>query len=180
LIGLYVWFGRTAGLSVLLGMFVFVFVADTIRLRSSSFNKFIFRYFGRFIRDNEKDRFTGTPWYVLGVLSSAAIYDIPIALYAVAFLAVGDVSATTIGERWGSIKVSGVKSLQGTIAFFAASVISGAVIARFIYPMPTVAYIAGAAVAAVVEILPVKLNDNLTVPVISGGVMWLLMGILPA
>ena len=59
----------------------------------------------------------------MGMLGAFFLYSLPVAVCAVIFLACGDVSATIVGERWGKTKISGVKSLQGTIAFFAASLL---------------------------------------------------------
>jgi len=174
-IGLYVKLGRTAGLCVLLGLFVFATSVDLLRLRVAVFNEFMYRHFKLFLRESERGKITGTPWYVLGILCAAAFYDAPVAVYAVAFLAVGDVSATTIGERWGSIKISGVKSLQGTIAFIVAASAAGLIINSYIFPIGAGIVFAGAVTAALVELIPVRINDNLTIPVISGGVMKLIM-----
>ncbi len=174
-ISLYVALGRASGLLMLLGLFVFSTSVDLARLRIPAFNHFMYNHFSRFLRDSERDRITGTPWYVLGALCAAAFYDAPVAVYAVCFLAIGDVSATTIGERWGSIKISGVKSLQGTIAFIVAATAAGLVINSYIYPIGAGVVLAGAVTAALVELIPVNINDNLTIPVISGGVMRLIM-----
>ena len=175
LIGLYARLGRPAGLALLIAVFAFATSLDIARLRIPTFNSFIYRYFPKFIRESERDRLTGTPWYMLGILCAAAFYDVPVAAYAVAFLACGDVAATTVGEKWGTIKISGVKSLQGTIAFIVAATVSGAVINYFFFPVSPLVFIAGAAVAAGVELLPVNLNDNLTIPIIAGGIMLIML-----
>lgn len=175
LIGLYAYLGRGPGLAALLGVFLFSTAVDIARLRITAFNEFFYRHLTLFIRQSERDILTGTPWYLLGILCAAAFYDVPVAVFAVAFLAVGDVSATTVGERWGTIKISGVKSLQGTVAFVVAAAASGLIISAFFYPVSPAVYLTGALVAGAVEILPVRINDNLTIPVISGGVMKLMM-----
>ena len=175
LISLYVLPGRTLGLLALLAVFVLVTGADVARLNIPAFNEFMYRRFPRFIRDSERQKLTGTPWYVLGILCSAAFYGLPVAVYAVAYLACGDVAATAVGERWGSVKVSGEKSLQGTAAFLVSSVIAGAVIDLWLYPVSPAVFLAGAAAAAVAEILPLPIDDNLLVPVISGGLMRLML-----
>lgn len=175
LIGLYAWMGRETGLLMLLSLFLFSTAMDLARLKVPAFNEFFYRHLTLFIRESEKDKLTGTPWYVLGILCAAAFYDIPVAVYAVAFLACGDVAATTVGERWGTIKISGVKSLQGTVAFLAAALVSGLAVNAFFYPISPAVFLAGALVAGVVEILPVRINDNLSIPVISGGVMKLML-----
>lgn len=175
LIGLYAYLGRGLGLASLLCVFLFATAVDIARLRISAFNEFFYRHLTLFIRQSERDILTGTPWYLLGILCAAAFYDVPLAVFAVAFLACGDVAATTVGERWGTIKISGVKSLQGTVAFVVAASVAGLIISVIFYPISPVVCLTGALVAGAVEILPVRINDNLTIPVVSGGVMKLLM-----
>ncbi|MBI5190426.1 MAG: hypothetical protein HZA22_07100 [Nitrospirae bacterium] len=171
MVAAYAALGRTSGLAFLGGLFLVATAIDVARLKTPAFNEFMYAHFSRFIRESEKDRLTGTPWYVLGVLLAAALYDLPVAAYAVAFLACGDVAATTVGERWGTIKISGVKSLQGTLAFIVVASLVGMAISMAWYPVSPAVFLTGALVAAIVEILPLGLDDNLTVPVVSGVVM---------
>jgi diacylglycerol kinase (CTP) len=175
MLGLYACLGRRPGLSVLAGLFVFTACVETARLSSPRINEFFFRRFKSFLRDNEKSRPTGTPWYVLGAGLTLFLYDVPVGAYAVVFLACGDVTATMVGERWGRTKIVSGKSLEGTAAFIVAALIAGTALDAFFYPVPAVVFVVGAVVAAAVELLPPRINDNLAIPVISGAVM---LGIL--
>ena len=178
LIGIYAFLGRPLGLAVLAGIFLFATALDFARLKSGRLNEFFFRHFSKFLRDSEKHKLSGSPWYILGVLCAATLYPLPVAVYAVMFLACGDVAATTVGERWGSVKFPGsVKSVQGSAAFFLAALSAGLIVRTWFFPMSLLSITAGALVAAVVEILPVKINDNLTIPVISGAVMQTLIAL---
>ena len=174
LVGLYLWLGRSVGLMVLAGICVIATAVDLARLNSPSMNSFMYAHFSKFIRESEKGKLTGTPWYVLGVLLAMVLYGVPIGVYAVAFLACGDVAATTVGEAWGKTKIWGGKSLEGTAAFVAAAVAVGLLIDVSFYPLSPAVFVVGAAVAAVVEVLPIGVNDNLSIPLVSGGVMYLL------
>lgn len=177
LIGIYALLGRPLGLAVLVAIFLGATALDYARLRSKSLNDFFFRHFSKFLRESEKKKLSGTPWYVLGVLCAAALYPLPVAVYAVIFLACGDVAATTVGEKWGSVKFPGsVKSVQGSVAFFLAAFIAGVIIRYYFFPASLTAIAAGALTAALVEVLPIKVNDNLTIPLISGAVMLTLAG----
>ena len=175
LVAAYVKLGRGTGLVAILLLLVSATAIDYSRVKIPSFNAFFYSHFSRFIRESERNKLTGTPPYLLGILLTLAIYDVPVAAYAVAFLACGDVSATTVGERYGTIKISGCKSLQGTVAFVAAAVLAGMLINSLLYPISLPVILAGALCAAVVEILPLRIDDNLTIPVVSGGLMSLLL-----
>jgi dolichol kinase len=175
IIAAYIFLGRTRGLPALAALTAVATATDISRFIFPKFNDFIFRHFSAFIRESEKSTITGTPWYLMGMLGSLFLFSLPVAVCSIIFLACGDVSATIVGERWGTVKISGVKSLQGTIAFFAASLISGSVAGVYWQGLPLYVVAAGALTASVVEILPVKFNDNLTIPIISGAVMQALL-----
>ena len=125
---------------------------------------------GSVIRENEKQKLTGMVPYILGVGLSLYAYATPTASAAVCFLAFGDVAATTIGERFGKTKI-GSKSLEGTAAFVVASVLIGLLLPVVGLKLPMGVMLIGALAAAGIELLPLSLNDNLLIPVLSGAVM---------
>jgi glycerol-3-phosphate acyltransferase PlsY len=174
LLSLYYLLGRIEALwtyTILAGS---VLVLEIIRLRVPAFNDLVFRHFGSFIRKTERNAMTGTIPYVLGIGISLLLFSTEIATAAVCFLACGDVAAATIGERYGRTKIAGEKSLEGTVAFFAASVGAGALLSLIGHHLPIGLVVAGASVAAAVELLPIPVNDNLTIPLSSGGAMTLI------
>jgi glycerol-3-phosphate acyltransferase PlsY len=151
-----------------------VLVLDVARIKVPAFNRFCFDHFGSFIRENERERLTGTAPYILGIGLSLLFYRSDIATAAVCFLAVGDVAATTVGERYGRTKIVGPKSLEGTLAFIAGAVAAGFALDLAGIHLMHGLIMAGALAAAAIELLPLPLNDNLTIPLASGGVMELI------
>lgn len=173
LLSLYYVLGMEQALKIYAVLFLVVISLEVARLKIPSFNRFIFSRFRSFIRDSEEHRLTGTPAYVLGIGLSLYLYKPEVATAAVCFLAFGDVAATTIGEQYGKTKIAG-KSLEGTAAFVAAALAAGFLLSEAGVHIAPAVIIAGALIAAGVELLPLPLNDNLTIPLISGGVMELL------
>jgi dolichol kinase len=171
LLSLYYLLGRQNALLVYGFLFLIVLAVDTVRLRIPAINRFIFGHFGSFIRTSEANKLTGTAPYVLGIGLSIALFRSDIATAAVCFLAFGDVAATTVGERYGKTKVAGQKSLEGTLAFITAATASGFLLQVAGLPLPTGLIMAGAVVAAAAELIPFPVNDNLVIPLASGGVM---------
>ena len=117
---------------------------------------------------------TGTVPYVLGIGLTLLFYRADIATAAICFLAFGDVAATAVGERYGKRKISGEKSLEGTLAFVAAAIASGFLLSLVNIHLMHSLILAGALSAAAAELLPLPLNDNLVIPLASGGVMELI------
>lgn len=151
-------------------LFCVALAADLTRLKVPAVNRFVFERFESFIRKNEEHKLTGTTSYVLGIGLSLYLFPHPLAAAAVCFLACGDVAATTVGERCGKTKI-GSKSLEGTIAFFIAAAAAGLALTLAGVPVARGTVLLGALVAAGVELLPLPINDNLAIPLASGGVM---------
>jgi glycerol-3-phosphate acyltransferase PlsY len=170
LLSLYYILGREKALLFYAVLFFTVLAVDITRLKVPAVNRFVFERFGSFIRKNEQNKLTGTGPYILGIGLSLYLFRSDIATAAVCFLACGDVAATTIGERYGRTKI-GEKSLEGTIAFAAAAGGAGLLLPLTGIPVTYGVILTGAIVAAGVELLPLPVNDNLTIPLASGGVM---------
>ena len=174
LLSLYFVLGRELALQFYAALFIIVLAADIARLTIPAFNRFVYSRFGSFIRDNEKQKLTGTPAYILGIGLSLYAFSPDVAAAAICFLAFGDVAATTVGERYGRTKI-GAKSLEGTGAFVCACLIVG----LFLLPMAGIRITpwivaTGGLIAAAVELVP-KINDNLSIPILSGAAMTVLM-----
>lgn len=174
LLSLYYVMGRDQALRIYTVLFIVVLFLDVARLKLPAINHFVYSRFGGFIRNNEKQKLTGTAPYILGIGCSLFFFPATIASAAICFLAFGDVAATTVGERYGKTKI-GTKSLEGTAAFIAAGLFVGLVLlpAAGIH-LPPAVVAAGAVTAAAVELIPLA-NDNITIPIVSGAAMTLLM-----
>ncbi len=172
LLSLYYLLGRDRAMVLYAVLFCVVLAVDIMRLKVPSVNRFVYARFGSFIRGNEENKLTGTAPYVLGIGLSLFLFPAAIATAAICFLAFGDVAATTIGERYGKTKI-GSKSLEGTIAFVVAAAAAGLLLPLAGVSVMHGIVLAGALVAAAVELLPVPVNDNLLIPLASGGAMLL-------
>jgi dolichol kinase len=147
---------------------------DIARLRLPAFNAWALERMGTLIRPGEASTLTGSPAYVVGAALTLFLFDLPVATAAVLFLAFGDVAATLVGERWGRTKFRG-KSAEGTAAFVVAGLIAGAAPHLFGIGVAIPILAAGVVTAAVVEVMmPLGLNDNLSIPLSAAAVMTLL------
>ncbi len=113
--------------------------------------------------------FTGATYILLSVCLTVALYDKPIAIAAIAFIIVGDTLAALIGRRFGRHRF-GNKSVEGSLACLAGTVI----VAVIVPDLPIGIRLFGAVVATIVEALPLNIDDNITVPILSGLSMTLL------
>jgi len=159
---------------LILGIFTGAFlIFDLIRLRWPRLNIFFTMMFGMFMRDYEAKRLSGATFMFLGALISMVLYGNHITVLSMSFLAIGDPLAHFVDYRWGKTKL-GRKTLQGAIACFAGCVIIGLLWYANALHVSLATIFTGAAAAAIVHLLPVDIDDNLTIPALSGGAMWLL------
>ena len=170
LLSLYSIMGRDRALVFYTILFFIVLGLDIIRLTVPAVNNFMFTRFTSFIRKNEEHKLTGTAPYILGIGLSLYAFSQPVATAAICYLAFGDVAATTIGERYGRTKI-GNKSLEGTAAFVIASLAAGGVLLLIGLGTNPWVMVLGSLAAAGVELLTLPINDNLVIPIVSGGVM---------
>ncbi|MHB8834871.1 MAG: diacylglycerol/polyprenol kinase family protein [Candidatus Methylomirabilia bacterium] len=173
---LAVWFalGRPRAFHAYALILAAVLLFDVARFCLPRFNAWAMANLAGFLRPGEERKLNGTPPYICGVALTLLLFPEPAAVAAVLFLVIGDVSATTVGERWGRHKIGG-KSLEGTAAFFAAACLAGFAARAILHGPAPGAIVAGAWCAALVELfLPRFANDNLVVPLAAAFAMTLL------
>ena len=153
---------------------------EALRLAVPAVNARAVALLGPLLKPREKRTPTAATYLALASLAVLLLFGIPAATLALAYSALGDPAAGIVGTKYGRLRVRllgrrlGGKSLEGTLAFLAVSTaVAAGLWAAGLYGTLWPALV-GAAVAALVEFLPVPLEDNLTVPLASAAVMWLL------
>jgi uncharacterized protein (TIGR00297 family) len=154
-----------------------------------AFNRFVLPEIGgtRLYRASEHTRgySTGMLLYPLAVLVLLFLFPARLDIVAAAWgiLAAGDGMATIVGTHVGGPRVpwNRDKSVAGSLALFLCGGAAGAFLAWWcrpaVTPRPDLWFsigvpFAAAAVAALAETIPVRLDDNLTVPMTAAGVLW--------
>lgn len=102
----------------------------------------------------------GALWLALGVLFAVSFLNTTDVLVVFAAILIGDPVATIVGIRVGgpSLPYNSRKSISGTVAYFIVT-------AAATYPLIGLFAIPAALLAAVVESLRIKIDDNFTVSV---------------
>lgn len=143
-------------------------VLEWVRLRYPPFQRVISRIIA--VKEKETRGPSAATYLLLGALAAFLAFPVEVAVAAMLFVAVADPAASLVGERWGRHRV-GRKSVEGSLAFLGAALGVGLMLSG-VGRGPGVAAVAvGATVAAIAELLPLPLDDNITVPLLSGGAM---------
>ena len=152
---------------------------EVIRLRNPSINEKCVRFFGPVIRSHEVNKVSGMPYYIASSIFAIAVFPKPVAILSLLYLALGDPLASLVGILYSqrSVKIfNGSKSLHGTAAGYLVCAV-----ATWIYLRSTGMYgldlirltLLGGFAGALAELLPLELDDNFTIPVVSGFILWL-------
>jgi len=121
----------------------------------------------------------GSFYYVLGVLLVMVFFEKDIAMASIMIMALGDSVAPIVGNYYGKIKhpLSNKKFLEGTIAGTIAAFLGAVIFISFVEA-------AFASIAAMIveginlKFSGVAVNDNISMPVAAGIVIWLMRLIL--
>ena len=140
---------------------------DIFRHFHRGFKKFFDRIItSRFLREQEKHGLIGSSYFVFGAILSIILFPKPVAIASLYILIICDAVAGIVGSSWGRVRIFG-KTLEGSIAFF----VSGMIFVIFTMwdnlLWGTLAVIGG----ALVELIPTGLDDNLTIPLVAGGIL---------
>ena len=144
---------------------------ELLKVLLPAFRGIFVRIFSPMLRSQERrGGLTGATYYLIGSFLCILFFDKTLAIVCLCFLTLGDLFAALIGKQWGRIKLFSRKSLEGSLACF----IVCTAVALLIGLHPIVA-IVGALVATLIELLPTGVDDNVTIPLISGLAMHLLI-----
>jgi diacylglycerol kinase (CTP) len=134
----------------------------------------VYKFFFKTIsREHELNCFTGASWLLLGDLFVLSIFPESIAVFSMFLLSISDSFAAIFGKYFGETKLF-LKTLEGSFAFL----ISGFLIAIFFQEIPLSLKIITVVIATITEALPLKVSDNLIIPVLSASVCYLGINII--
>ncbi len=149
---------------------------EYIRLNREGYIRFFFeKYLKSVLRSNElKGHLTGATWMLIGFTSSVIIFDFEVAVLALLFLSVGDAVAALVGRALPIGKVWD-KSILGSLSGILFCIILGLAINN---TLSVQIIIFGAISGMFIELIPIKINDNFSIPIFSGFIMQVLKEIL--
>ncbi len=159
------------------------FALDLTRLKYASFNQIVLSSAGIFMRECERHKFSGMPFYALGAGLALLLFDEKLALLAITFLVFSDPLSSVVGIIFGKDKILPNKSLQGTMAGFAmCSLLSlgfGFYLGVNDISLLYFSIIAGM-IGPISELISAfGIDDNLSIPIFSGAGLTLLNVVIP-
>lgn len=166
----YCFLPKTTALLLYVPLALGSITADVIRIKKYHLGRVLTWILRPILRRHERRGFTGSSYILSAMVLSIIFFEKRIAVAGISFIIVGDVSAALIGRIFGKIKIIEKKSMEGSCAFIFSCIL----IAWVIPGLPFWIGIVGACVATIIEALPLPIDDNFIVPLLSGLVMEIL------
>lgn len=163
---------RSTAAALLAAGAILVLVADAFRLRHPPANELFFRAFRLLASPREASGLASSTWYAVAVAAAVAFFPLHHAVSGILVLALADPAGSYVGQRWGRRPFLG-GTIAGSLTF---CVVAGVVLA--LRHPPAVAAVAVVA-ATLAERCSWPLDDNLTIPLVTGALTTLGASLLP-
>lgn len=149
---------------------VFV-LGDLGRQYSATLNQFLTHIFLPFIREDEVKKLSGISYFLIGVSITVALFDPKISKLSILFAALVDPASSYFGVLYGqSTKIFKNTSLHGLAGGFIVSIIISTIYFTY-YDLMTerliIVSLLASFIAIFTEAVPLKINDNFTIPILS-------------
>jgi dolichol kinase len=182
---------HNVGLMLLTVACLITVTTDLFRINSVKFNSMVLQVFQSIMRESEVNRLSGNTFLIVGVFFIEIFFSRDIVLLALLFLAFADPCASYFGIKYGRQKIVGNKSLEGFLAavivcflitFIFLNANNGTIdIIRHKLSLSSIFILsfASAMIGALSEIVPIgKLDDNLTLPILSATGLFLIFNVI--
>lgn len=133
---------------------------------------YVMRKYGRIFK-TPPGKLTGDTYFMISTFLILVFFKREIAIPTLFFLTFEDAGSGIIGSKFGKTKIIPGKSVEGFIGGFFFNLFILLLIFKFI-DLPFYVLISGALISSIVELLPLKMDDNLTVGIITAISMYLL------
>lgn len=110
----------------------------------------------------------GAFFLILGCFLTIFLFSEKIAFASILILGISDAAATIIGKPFGKFKIMYGRTMEGTTAFFFTSFL----IISILFDYSIAPFVA--TMACLAEYVP-NIDDNLTIPLLSGLTLWALL-----
>ncbi|HOK57196.1 MAG TPA: phosphatidate cytidylyltransferase [bacterium] len=137
---------------------------------------YVLRKYGRIFK-TPPGKLTGDTYFMLATFIILLFFKKDIAISSLFFLIFGDAGSGILGSKYGKTKIFPGKTLEG----FIGGIIFNLIIAFFLHNflnLPFYILLSGVLISSIVEILPLKIDDNLTVGIITAFFMNILNNLI--
>ncbi len=165
----YHFYSQTTTVVLIGSVALFFIILDLIRFFTGMGRKLMTEKIQFFFKNTERKKFSSMTMFLISACIITLVFEKQIALASLTFLIFGDIFSKIFGLGFGRHKIFD-KTIEGSLAYGGGALICGFILYTAL-GIPLLLLLTGAMAAAVAEALPLGLDDNFTVGLISGAVM---------
>ncbi|MFX0153255.1 MAG: glycerol-3-phosphate acyltransferase [Candidatus Hodarchaeota archaeon] len=167
----YLIYSKLLTLTIIGIIFICFFGLDIFRFLSKQTNKLLTIKVKSLFRKSESKKLSSMTLFLLAAFITIILFDKNIAILALTFLIFGDIFSKIFGLAFGRNKLFN-KTFEGTLAYIGSVLICGFLFYLTLH-FSLLILIIGGITAPLTELVSFRLNDNFTVPLVSGALMTL-------
>ena len=172
---LFILESRFQVLRILIPLTLFSIVIEYLRIRSVVIKKIFNNFLKSMLRIHEiNGKFTGATWVFIGSTLTISIFPKEIAIISLVYMSLGDTIAGLFGRKFGKTNFYN-KTIEGSLAGLIVCLLSGYLVSL---TLPLVVVFSGAFAAMFIELMPIPIDDNLSVPLFGGTIMIIVSTVL--
>ncbi len=145
---------------------------DLLRRYHPGVSSLFRQYFiGTVLREKEMNTLMGSTYFLISSVLVILLFPQSIAIVSLLILILSDTCAAWVGKAIGRVHLFG-KTLEGSLAFLASALL-------IVWLYPGIHRLSGSLAAfgaTAVELLPLHIDDNLSIPFAAGAIMFFLGG----
>ncbi len=154
---------------LILGIVALTFIAiDLSKMLSRSSRELLTQRVKSLFRKGE-ERFSSMTLFLVAAFITIFLFNQKIAIAALSFAIFGDLFSKIFGMGFGRHKIFD-KSLEGSLAYLGCTLMCWYILSYF-FPEFIYIILIGAVIAPLIELFSARINDNFSVPIVSGVIM---------
>lgn len=155
---------------ILIGSVSLAFILlDLVRFIHKQTNILLTEKVKSIFKKSEVSKFSSMTIFLISGFISILLFEKEIAITVLTFLIFGDIFGKIFGLAFGKHKIFD-KTIEGTLAYIGCVLICGYFLYSFL-DIPLILLVIGGIVAPATELFSFGIDDNFTVPIISGAAM---------
>ncbi|MFN3974312.1 MAG: diacylglycerol/polyprenol kinase family protein [Dehalococcoidia bacterium] len=154
------------------GLGALAVAAELARLRIHWLGRLLVGWIRPLLKPQEMHRVTGASFLAWGALLALLLLGHEASRVGILIQAWGDPAGALVGTLWGRHRIRGLKSLEGSLAYFVGACLAIGTLTALGWGVPWWAGVAGAASATLVEALNPPPDDNLWGPIAAAAGVW--------
>jgi dolichol kinase len=157
---------------IALAYFIFCWGTEGLKRLGPETKARVMKLFALIAHPHEYDKINSATWYGVALLLMSLMPTPVLGIIAIAILGFADPAAALVGRRYGSIKLPGNRTLEGSIGFFVTGTLAASAALAVFHPiggLGTTLFVAASAslLGALGELAGKWPDDNLTIPMAS-------------